>query len=267
MKKGEKKKRDRALKKRTERKQVKQSAGMSASANRERIVRQARDYPIIDCWVLKHWQRDGISPVVVARRQRNGNIVFSNCLVDFWCLGVKDAFCNADISPAEFREEFLPKLFPGEAMSISPALAHEMIYGSIEFAARYGFKPHRDFKLASYVLDPPEAHPRKGAVEFGRDGAPVYVAGPYDDVDAIMHKLMGATGGRTPGYLIPLGLGADDGLDDEDEFGEDEDEDDDDEFDADEDEDDIAQEGEGEMLSAKRLFSFWGGALGKTRSK
>ena len=135
-------------------------------------------YPIADCWVLKHWQQDGISPVVVARRQPNGNIVFSNCLVDFWCLGVKDAFCNADIPAGQFYSEFLSKVFPEEAISILPALAHEMIYGSIDFAARYGFKPHRDFKLASYVLDPPEAHPHQETVEFGKDGKPFYVVGP-----------------------------------------------------------------------------------------
>ena len=98
--------------------------------------------------------------------------------------------CNADIPAAAFRNEFLAKMFPEEAISISAALAHEMIYGSIDFAARYGFEPHHDFKLASYVLDPPGTHPHRGAVEFGKDGEPLYVAGPYDDAEAIMRKLM-----------------------------------------------------------------------------
>ncbi len=184
----------------------------------KQIIYQARNYPIDSCWVLKDWREQGISPAVVVRRQPNGNIVFGTFLVDFWCLGVKDAFCNADIPPSEFHHEYLSKMFSDRPMQISPALAHEMIYGSIDFAARYGFRAHRDFKLTSYVLDPPEVHPRTGAVEFGKDGEPFYVAGPCADVEAVMRKLMAAGGGRMPQHLIPIDPDAEEWFDDEAEY-------------------------------------------------
>lgn len=66
-------------------------------------IRQARNYPIEGCWVLKNWRSAGISPIAVARRQPNGNVVFGNFLVDYWCLGVKNVFCNADIPASLFR--------------------------------------------------------------------------------------------------------------------------------------------------------------------
>ena len=79
-------------------------------------------------------------------------------------------------------------------MSISPVLAHEIVYGGIEYAAQFGFRPHRDFKLSQRVLDPPEAHPRAGTVEFGKDGKPFYISGPYDNPDAIVRQLSRTAG-------------------------------------------------------------------------
>jgi len=40
-------------------------------------------------------------------------------------------------------------------------LAHEIIYGGLEYAQRLGFQPHRDFtaQFCDQVLDPPESHP------------------------------------------------------------------------------------------------------------
>ena len=76
----------------------------------------------------------------------------------------------------------LPQLISGEPLPITMELAHELIWGGIEYAARYGFRPDPDFKLAQLVVDPPEAHPRTGAVTFGKDGKPFYVSGPHDNV-------------------------------------------------------------------------------------
>ncbi len=68
----------------------------------------------------------------------------------------------------------------------------------IEYAAQFGFQPHRDFKLAQNVLDPPDAHPRTGKVEFGKDGKPFYIAGPHDNVNAILRQLARTAGKDRP---------------------------------------------------------------------
>lgn len=160
---------------------------------------------------MQNWKENGLAVVVVARRQPDGNIVFGNYLVDYYCLGVKNAFCNAEIPPGEFHRDYLMRMFRGEQpLGISPALAHELIYGSIEYAARFGFRPHRDFKLAQNVLDPPDRHPRSGAVEFGKDGKPFFVSGPYDNVEAIMRQLARAAGEGNYHFLTHLGPAPDD---------------------------------------------------------
>ena len=210
MKKGEKKKQVKALKKRSREKLSRMQTQSIAPVSALHHIRRAREYPIEGCWVMRNWKANGLTIVVVARRQPDGNIVFGNYLVDYYCLGVKDAYYNAGILPGEFRRDYLLRLFRGDKpVEISPALAHELIYGSIEYAARFGFKPHRDFKIAQYILDPPDAHPRSGSVEFGKDGKPLYISGPYDDADAIVRQLMRMAGAGNFNYLMQVGPPAD----------------------------------------------------------
>ena len=92
----------------------------------------------------------------------------------------------------------------GEAkpVSISPALAHEIIYGGIDYAAQFGFRPHSDFRRSRHVLDPEELHPRTGAVEFGYEGKPLYVAGPDDNVQAILRQLARTAGEGNFDYVV-----------------------------------------------------------------
>jgi hypothetical protein len=146
----------------------------------------------------------GLAVVIVARRQPNGLLVFGNFLVDHYCLGVKNCFVRADVTPSVFYDR-LPGLLPeGAPTAITPALAHELIYGSIEYAARYGFRPDPDFALAQLVLDPPDQYPHTGAVTFGKDGKPFYVSGPRDNVNAIMNRLLRTAGPGNFEYLAHI---------------------------------------------------------------
>ena len=61
-------------------------------------------------------------------------------------------------------------------LAISVDLAHEIVYGALEYARKYGFEPHPDFTRlhADQVLDRPDTHPRSHNVQFGTDGKPVF---------------------------------------------------------------------------------------------
>jgi hypothetical protein len=143
--------------------------------------------------------------IVLVRRQPDGNLVFGNYLVDYYCLGLKDTDSAADVSPGKFRRDYLPKVFrTGPPVELSPAVAHEIIYGGIEYAAQFGFRPHRDFRRSQYVLDPPDRHPRSGEIEFGYKGKPLFIQGPYDDVDAILRKLTRSAGEGNFDYLVQV---------------------------------------------------------------
>ncbi len=172
-------------------------------------LRNAREYPIFGCWVYTDWEDSGITPVVVARKQSEDRVIFGVCLVDWWCLGIKDAYANADI-PRRTFEKNLPKMCSNAPQACPVEFAHELIYGAMEFAARYGFQPHEDFtrQMVDRVLDPPDMHPRTHKLQFGKGGKPFYASGPYDDerkIERILRTLERTAGKGNFDAIIHLG--------------------------------------------------------------
>ena len=172
-------------------------------------LQNAREYPLHGCWIMDGWEEEGITPVVVSREQESGRIMFGVYLVDLYCLGIKDAYTRADYSLNRFERE-LPKLCAGAPKPCSPELAHEIIYGAMEYAAKLDFQPHPDFKkqMADLMLDPPEAHPRANHVSFGKDGKPLYISGPRDSeskIKSVISTLMRTRGEGNFDYLVGFG--------------------------------------------------------------
>jgi hypothetical protein len=172
-------------------------------------LQRARQYPIFGCWIMHEWQEGGIAPVIIARQQEDDQILFASYLVDLYCLGIKDVTVNANIPRKRF-ERSLPELCMLEPEAISVELAHEIVYGALEYARKYGFEPHPDFTRlhADQVLDPPEAHARTNKVQFGQDGKPFFVPGPYEDerkIKRILHTLERTAGEGNFNYVVGLG--------------------------------------------------------------
>lgn len=146
----------------------------------------ARSYPFYGCWIMRGWQESGLTSVVVAREQAPGRLMFGVYMVDLLCLGIKDVFTRTDYSLNHFERD-LPNFCSEDPEPCSVELAHEVIYGALEYAEKLGFQPHPDFKrqLADLILDPPDAHARSQQVSFGKNGKPFFVSGPYDDARKI----------------------------------------------------------------------------------
>jgi len=164
-------------------------------------IEHAREYPIMGSWVMEGWQKTGLTPVVLARQQAEDKVIFGVYMVDLYCLGVKDAYCNGDFSLKQFQSN-LAKMCSGAPEPCDLGLAHELVYGAINFARRYGFEPHPDFALASWVLDAPETHPQKYELAFGKDGKPFFISGPHDDVERIVAKLRRTAGDGNFDFLV-----------------------------------------------------------------
>lgn len=166
-------------------------------------LQQAREYPILGCWIMKGWQEQGITPIVVTRQQAEDRVIYGVFLVDIFCLGVKNAYWKADVSLKQFNR-ILPQLCSDMPEPCDPSLAHELIYGAIDYARKYGFEPHRDFGKASLILDQPEVHQRKHKIEFGKEGKPLFIQGPYDNAQAIMNQLMRTAGAGNFDYQLVI---------------------------------------------------------------
>lgn len=169
---------------------------------------------LVGCWVSPGWSREllvvsrdgwqdvdlgpggpaGVALVLVARAGRGGRLSVCGCLVDTFCLGVKNV-----IGPERMRERDLPAFvrtyfmaFPAPALRAPIELARHLVLGAVAFAAGLGFAPHPDFDAVSGhfgELDEP------CAITFGREGRPLYVPGLHDDPIAILERLRETVGG------------------------------------------------------------------------
>lgn len=155
----------------------------------KRIIYKSRNWPIHECTINESWKKNGLATVLISRMQPNNRLVFGSYLVDVFCLGLKDTFCNADFTKSEF-DQINKKYFRYSApVRCSPSSAHTIIYGGIEFASSFGFKPHKDFSISKYILDKPESFDKDESIEFGENGKPLYIQGPNDDPNVVLEKL------------------------------------------------------------------------------
>jgi hypothetical protein len=173
------------------------------------LIRKAREYPILECLINDNWDTDdaeGFAQMVIARQQPDGDIVFGVYLVDMYCLGLKSTYCNAGFSPARYRSEIASKVIrEARPKQAQPELVHQILYQAIDYAAQYGFKPDKDFKLSRYLLEERGVLEEPYKLTFGRDGKPFFIAGPYDNVDVIMRKLERNAGPDNYEYMIRVG--------------------------------------------------------------
>ena len=144
----------------------------------------------------------GLGLVIVARSVSN-RFRFCSYLVDYWCLGVKDVISPRQMDRYKY-EQFLQHaygMYPEGYAEITLQQAQDIIFGSIEYAATLGLTPHPDFIPAKDHLG---EWNHKTELEFGRDGKPFFMAGPYDNVNKIMRTLTQTVGTNDFNFITPL---------------------------------------------------------------
>lgn len=237
-KKSQQRKQAKALKKRRRDKaRSKQQQKAKIAQQPKNFVRHAREFPIKDCWINAGWNAgdapgvDGLVTVVITREQPDGNIMFASYLLDMFCLGLKDTMFDVNVPQVAFDERALPMLYTqGPPQECPIELAHQLVYQAIDYAEQFEFTPNRDFKYSRYLLEPRGTYEETYDLTFGKDGKPLFVAGPYDNVERIVAKLEKNAGEGNFNFVLPM-MDMDNLLymdDDEDDWDEDDDLDDDD---------------------------------------
>jgi len=118
------------------------------------IIYNARNYPIYECLIGSSWKKRGMANILLSRQQPDGNLIFGVYLVDIFCLGLKNTFCHANFSMSKYEEDLKVRIYREQIPVECPVdLAHQIIYGAIDYASELGFKPQKDFKLSRYILE------------------------------------------------------------------------------------------------------------------
>jgi len=138
--------------------------------------------PIVESVVYRDiWER-GIGTVLIARRLPGGHLLMANYLVDTWCLGVKDAFVR------EVTRGMLDDFLSQQPLEThSPEYCKALIMSAIEYGKANGLRPNLDKKSKQMIASIKYA-PNKYSFEFGKEGKPLYINGPYDE-ELLSHML------------------------------------------------------------------------------
>ncbi len=149
------------------------------------LVKRSVEFPVSQCAINADWQDQGLATIFVVRQLSSQRFMFGSYLVDSLCLGLKNTFCNANLSGDTIQRMISAVPQPMERIDYEDA--RSLILGGIEYARKLGFEPDQDFEDSQHLIEP--ARPFSPKYEFGRDGKPLYVPGPNDDPMEILSKL------------------------------------------------------------------------------
>ncbi|MFQ5601933.1 MAG: tetratricopeptide repeat protein [bacterium] len=156
---------------------------------------RARNLPIYECFISDNWKTLRIPDIVVARKHKNGNITCGLFLVDLFCLGVVDTFFGFNMTEAEYQD-FLDTYIQYSILEeCDYALVHNIVYGALDFACKYGFQPHREFATTQYLLEEASAEIDHIEIEFGDEGMPCVLTESLEESKDII-KQLDKTAGR-----------------------------------------------------------------------
>ena len=158
---------------------------------------------------------NGMAQIILTREDRN-RYILSSYLIDYWCLGVKDAIPPSKMGRSQYQEfkGSCVERFNEPFVDISIEQAQSIVYGAVEYARNLGFEPGSDFNTKAQAhlgLQPETPIP----IEFGRDGQPYYVSGPYDNPEKIIKTLEASVGEGNFHYVAGIGGLGDDFLGEE----------------------------------------------------
>jgi hypothetical protein len=167
----------------------------------------AANYPILHCWATTDVWTEGLGWVCLSRQLPNGLVGFAVFLVDRYCLGVKNAL--ADVTSRSRYESEIARKMRSEFTSkeLQPAAARKLVESAVEYARSLGFPPHADYHKAKLIFGDIDASECTEDFEFGKDGKPLFIAGPNDSPERCRQIMKALTQSCGPGgfdYVIPF---------------------------------------------------------------
>jgi len=131
---------------------------------------------------------EGLVSALWARVHRFDKLTVCGCLVDTYCLGVKNAIGPKIMTEEELRS-FTRRYFgsyDAPPVAVPLELLQSLVLGAVEYAGSLGLSPHPDFAAVRPTLG---AWSGPSSIRFGKDGRPYYIQGPDDDTYRITQTL------------------------------------------------------------------------------
>lgn len=188
------------------RKEKKQLIRRFESGGIARQFAEAAHGAILNCWMSNSLDHQGIGKVQISRTLPMGLVAVASFLVDRYCLGVKDVMCQV-LSRPQYAIEIAGNLPPGGVTPIEPADARKLIESVVAYARSLGLAPHADYDKARLIFGDIDASQSDLEFEFGMDGRPFFIAGPYDSLARCRRIFAALNHTQGPGnfdFLVPF---------------------------------------------------------------
>ena len=169
--------------------------GQSLASSRSALLSLAHRSPFGPAFATPEWSDETLPPklvtAVLTRQLPDGRYIPQVLLLDRTCLGVKNAFVMEVITQTEL-DGLLDRLreHHGGVEKLDVVTVQAMIFAAVDYAAKLGFRPHRDFDAA--LAGP--APDLLVATPLAALARPFYVPGPEDDAKRIGTMLSVAVG-------------------------------------------------------------------------
>ncbi|MFY7787131.1 MAG: hypothetical protein ACOVQA_04585 [Thermoflexibacteraceae bacterium] len=114
------------------------------------LQQKAKALPFYELLINDTWQEARMAQLWVSKLQPSGKLVVGFFLIDFVENGLKDAFYRLPVTIEEYQD-VLPETIT--FVKIDSHLAHNIIYGAVDFSEEQGYALPRDFAIMENLLD------------------------------------------------------------------------------------------------------------------
>ncbi len=128
------------------------------------LQQKAKALPFYELLINDTWQEARMAQLWVSKLQPSGKLVVGFFLIDFVENGLKDAFYRLPVTIEEYQD-VLPETIT--FVKIDSHLAHNIIYGAVDFAEEQGYRLPPDFSIMENLLDDTQITDEIDELPFG----------------------------------------------------------------------------------------------------
>lgn len=136
------------------------------------IKEKARKLPLGNCFTFANWKDADEITVIVTRIHPKETVTCADFCIDKLCRGLIGTRYFFNISPGNLAEivEYYSEEEDDRMVEIPYEVAHNLIYGSIEFAEEAGIEPVEEWGITQYILEEDDDNVPLIEYEWGLNG-------------------------------------------------------------------------------------------------
>ena len=151
-------------------------------------VLRAAEAPVQHCLLTEDLFELGIGTMILARGVTRHHFAVGIFLLDVFCLGIKDAMFRS-LESDEFAMYVEVTNAGSPLVSIGPSDARKLLRDLAAWSQSIDFAPHRDFATVERIYGDVSADESEADFQFGRDGKPLYIPGPFESATLIRRRI------------------------------------------------------------------------------